>query len=198
MRPTLAPVQPLQYQRTWPQISVVTRFQRVEGCWLLLAGPPSRALALRPAIVPRVAGYFARQLWLAKETFLAEDCTAESTLNDSSHRDSFGSVEGIVEKLAQGHAVRFAVYPDDALRGVPCYLSDEHEDRMTGLLLKRVRVEGLLRHDSGSGPPVSIRDVTNIEVLEPPATDPADLWGILPTTGDHKPEELIRAGWAGD
>ena len=46
---------------------------------------------------------------------------------------------------------------------------------------KRVRVEGLLRRDSSSGLPQSIRDVTDIQVLEPPATEPEDLWGILPT-----------------
>ena len=122
----------------------------------------------------------------------------ETTLNDTAHRDSFGSVEGLVEKLAHGHAAKFGVYPDEASRGVPCYLSDEDETRMARLRLKRVRVAGLLRRDSSSGLPVSIRAVTNIEVLEPPTTEPADLWGILPTAGDRKPEELIRAGWPGD
>ena len=122
----------------------------------------------------------------------------ETSLNDAAHRDSFGSVEGIVEKLAQGQAPKFAVHPDEASQGVPCHLSDEDEARMARLRRKRVRVEGLLRRDSSSGLPVSIRDVTNIEVLEPPTTEPADLWGILPTAADRKPEELIRAGWAGD
>ena len=65
--------------------------------------------------------------------------------------------------------------------GVPCYLSDEDEAKMSGLWRKRVRVVGLLRRDSSSGLPQSIRDVTNIQVLEPPATEPEDLWGILPT-----------------
>ena len=39
--------------------------------------------------------------------------------------------------------------------------------------------------------------MTNIEILEPPAAEPEDLWGILPTVGDRKPEEIIRAGWDG-
>ena len=105
----------------------------------------------------------------------------ETTLNDTAHRDSFGSVEGLVEKLAQGHAAPFAVYPDDAARGVPCYVRGEDAARMAELWRKRVRVEGLLRRDSSSGLPQSIRDVTDIQVLEPPATEPEDLWGILPT-----------------
>lgn len=121
----------------------------------------------------------------------------ETTLNDTSHRDSFGFVEGLVEELAQGHAVLFAVYPDHASCGVPCYFSDEDEAKMARLHHKRVRVEGLLRRNASTSQPLSIRNVTNIEVLEPPATDPSDLWGILPTAGDRKPEELIRAGWAG-
>lgn len=37
----------------------------------------------------------------------------ETTLNDTAHQDSFGSVEGLVEKLAQRHAAKFADYPDD-------------------------------------------------------------------------------------
>ena len=106
---------------------------------------------------------------------------AETPLNDTSHRDSFGSVEGAVEKLAQSHAAPFAVYPDEAPRGVPCYVRGEDAAKLSRLWRKRVRVEGLLRRDSGSGQPLSIRDVTNIEVLEPPATEPEDLWGILPT-----------------
>lgn len=122
---------------------------------------------------------------------------AETPLNDTSHRDSFGSIEGVVDKLAHGHAAKFAVYPDEASRGIPCYLSDEDEARMAGLWRKRVRVEGLLRRDSSTGLPVSIRNVTNIEVIEPPATDLKDLWGILPTTDGCKPEEIIRAAWDG-
>jgi len=120
----------------------------------------------------------------------------ETTLNDIAHRDSFGSIEGAVEKLAQIHAAPFAVFPDDAARGVPCYVGGEDAAKLSGLYRKRVRVEGLLRRDSSSGLPQSIRDITKIEVLEPPATDPTDLWGILSTTGDRKPEEIIRAAWA--
>ena len=90
---------------------------------------------------------------------------AETTLNDTSQRDSFGSIEGSVEKLAQGHAAKFAVYPDEASRGVPCYLSDEDEARTAGLWRKRVRVEGLLHRDWATGIPVSIRDVIGVESL---------------------------------
>ena len=119
----------------------------------------------------------------------------ETTLNDTAHRDSFGSIEGIVEKLAQGHAAKFAVYPDEASRGIPCYLGDQDEARMAGLRRKRVRVTGLLRRDLSTGLPLSIRDVTNIELLEPPVADLRDLWGVLPTVGNRKPEEIIRAAW---
>ena len=120
---------------------------------------------------------------------------AEPTPNDTEHRDSFGSVEGIVEKLAQGPAAKFAVYPDEASRGIPCYLGDKDEARMAALRRKRVSVTGLLRRALSTGLPLSIRGVTNIEVLRPPTTDPTDLWGILPTTGSRKPEEIIRAAW---
>ena len=41
---------------------------------------------------------------------------AETPLKHTSHWNSFGAVEGAVEKPAQGHAARFAVYPDDSDR----------------------------------------------------------------------------------
>ena len=100
---------------------------------------------------------------------------------EAPHLDSFGAVEGMVDTLAWRRGLRFVVYTDEEARGVSCYMSPEYEAMMAGLWRKRVRVEGLLRRDSSSGLPLSIRDVTNIEVLEPPATEPEDLWGILPT-----------------
>lgn len=153
---------------------------------------------VRRSTVPRLGtapGYSSESCVRPRATALAKDCMPEKTLNDTAHRDSFGSVEGAVEKLAQDHAAKFAVYPDEASRGVPCYLSDKDEAKMARLRRKRVRVEGLLRRDSSTSRPLSIRAVTNIEVLEPPATNPQDLWGILPTAGDRKPEEIIRAAW---
>ena len=63
----------------------------------------------------------------------------------------------------------------------PVYVSGEDAAKLSRLWRKRVRVEGLLRRDTSTGRPLSIRDVTNIEVLKPPATEPEDLWGILPT-----------------
>ena len=106
---------------------------------------------------------------------------AETPLNDTAHRDSFGSIEGAVEKLAQGQTARFAVYPDESSRGVPFYVRGEDAAKLSRLWRKRVRVVGLLRRDSGTGQPMSIRDVTNIEVLEPPAAEPDNVWGIQPT-----------------
>ena len=106
---------------------------------------------------------------------------AETPLNDTPYRESFGSVEGTVEKLAQRPCGEVRRVPIRRSRGVPCYVSGEDAAKMAELWRKRVRVEGLLRRDSSTGLPQSIRDVTNIEVLEPPATEPEDLWGILPT-----------------
>ena len=119
---------------------------------------------------------------------------AKTPLNDTPHRDSFGAVEGAVKKLAQGHAARFAVYPDEASRGVPCYVTGEDAARLLGLWRKRVRIEGLFQRDSRTALPLSIRDVTNIQLLEPPPAEPQDLSGIPPTASDRKPEEIIRAG----
>ncbi len=116
-----------------------------------------------------------------REPDLAEDRVAETPLNDTPHRESFGSVEGSVDKPSQGHAAPFAVYPHENPRGIACYVTGEDAARLAKLRHKRVCVEGLLRHDSSSSLPESIRSVTNIVVLEPPATASDVLWGILPT-----------------
>ena len=116
-----------------------------------------------------------------REPDLAEDRVAETLLHDTPHRESFGSVRGSVDKPSQGHTAPFAVYPHENPRGIACYVTGEDAARLAKLRHKRVRVEGLLRHDSSSGLPESIRPVTNIVVLEPPATASEVLWGILPT-----------------
>lgn len=152
----------------------------------------------RRSAIPRLGtapGYSSERCGRRRATALAKDCMPETTQHDAAHRDSLGSVEGLVNNLAQGHAAKFAVYPDDASCGTPCYLGDKDEARMAGLRRKRVRVTGLLRRDLCTGLPLSIRDVTNIEVLEPPVADLRDLWGVLPTVGNRKPEEIIRAAW---
>ena len=103
----------------------------------------------------------------------------------------------MVDTVAWRRGLRFVVYTDEDALAVSCYMSPEDAARLSGLWRKRVRIEGLLQRDSSTGLPLSIRDVTDIEVLEPPATKPKDLWGILPTAGDRKPEEVIRAAWDG-
>ena len=95
--------------------------------------------------------------------------------------ESLGAVEGVVDTLAWRRGTRYVVYPDDGSGSLPCYVSADLEDEISRLWRKRVRVVGLLRRDTSTGRPLSIRDVTNIEVLKPPATEPEDLWGILPT-----------------
>ena len=112
------------------------------------------------------------------------------------HLDSFGALEGVVETLARRRGMRLVVYPDNEAGGIPCFVTPEHEARMPDLWGKRVRVEGLLRRNGETGMPLSIRDVTDIEVVEPPAEEREELWGILPVAS-RKPEEIMRAEWDG-
>ena len=86
-----------------------------------------------------------------------------------------------MEKLAQGQCGEVCRVPRRRVARRSRYVSGEDAARLSRLWRKRVRVEGLLRRDTSTGRPLSIRDVTNIEVLKPPATEPEDLWGILPT-----------------
>lgn len=112
------------------------------------------------------------------------------------HLDSLGAIEGVVDALARRRGTRFVVYPDDELRGVPCYVTAEHEARMLELWGQRVRVEGVLRRDGVTDMPLSIRDVTHIEIVSPSGEETEDLWGVLPLPLP-KPEEVMRAEWDG-
>lgn len=112
------------------------------------------------------------------------------------HLESFGAIEGVVETLARRHRTRFVVYPDDGGRAVPCYVTANQEARMLKLWGKRVRVEGLLRRDSETGLPLSIREVSDIEIVKPTGDEAEDLWGVLPAA-TREPEKVIRADWDG-
>ena len=111
--------------------------------------------------------------------------------------ESYGSVEGVVETLARRPGTRFVVYPDGGQPSVSCYVRAEQEASMLKLWGKHVRVQGLLRRNPVTGARLSIRDISNIEELGPSATNPSDLWGILPSGTERKPEEMIRAAWDG-
>ena len=68
---------------------------------------------------------------------------------------------------------------------------------MPELWEKRVLVEGMLRRHGETGRPLSLRDITDIRILEPPVEESKDLWGILPVAAARKPEDIVRAGWDG-
>ncbi len=110
--------------------------------------------------------------------------------------ESFGAIEGVVETLARRPGTRFVVYPDGEVGGVSCYVTAENEARMPEFWGKRVRVEGLLRRDRETDMPLSIRDVTYIEIVKSPVEETEDLWGVL-SAASRKPEEIMRAEWDG-
>ena len=122
--------------------------------------------------------------------------TSTAPLKPLPRLESFGAIEGVVETLARRRGTRFVVYPDGEAGGVSCYVTAEHEARMPELWGKRVRVEGLLRRDSETDWPLSIREVTEIEIVNPPGEDTEDLWGIVPAA-TREPEEVLRADWDG-
>lgn len=122
--------------------------------------------------------------------------TTTALLKPPPRLESFGAIEGVVETLARRHRTRFVVYPDDEGRAVPCYVTAKQEATMLTLWGKRVRVEGLLRRDSETDLPHSIREVTHIEIVKPPGEESEDLWGVLPAA-TREPEEVIRADWDG-
>jgi hypothetical protein len=107
---------------------------------------------------------------------------------------AFGAVEGRVQTLSSRGGLRFVLY--DALfgRAVYCYLQAGREELMRGAWDKRAFVEGWVSREPTTGRPVSIRDVTSIDLLgevEPGSYRRAR--GAVPLGDDAPlPEETIR------
>ena len=106
---------------------------------------------------------------------------------------SRGAVAGVIQTLSNRKGLRFTLYDTLHDRAVSCYLRAEQDEIMRDVWGKRAIVEGMINRDPRSGRAISIRQITNVEVMterEPGAYRRAR--GVSPRRGDDKPEDLIR------
>jgi hypothetical protein len=106
---------------------------------------------------------------------------------------SYGAVMGRVQTLSSRGQLRFTLYDllDD--RAISCYLAEGQEDLMRDAWGKVAVVEGRLRRDRTTGRPVTLRQVTDVRVLD----RAPDAWkqarGAVPVApGGPSAEEVIR------
>lgn len=121
----------------------------------------------------------------ATEPLIATDSTTALT--------SYGAVVGRVQTLTSRGTLRFTLYDTIHDRAVSCYLAEGREDIMRGAWGHLATVEGQVRRDELSGRPLSIRGITNVEVIPEIDRDAyKQARGIVPRGNAPRAEEVIR------
>ena len=78
---------------------------------------------------------------------------------------SIGAVSGRIETLSSRGALRFNLYDSVFDKAVACYLAEGQEDLMRKAWGRRARVSGRVYREPKGGRAVSIRRITNVEIL---------------------------------
>jgi hypothetical protein len=104
---------------------------------------------------------------------------------------AYGAIKGWIQTLSMRRGLKFTLY--DALydKGVACYLKQGQEELVRNAWGYKTLVSGYITRDS-TGKPLSIRDISTIEIL--PESDP-EAWkraaGVFPR-GDEPAEVAVR------
>jgi len=107
---------------------------------------------------------------------------------------AYGAVTGRVQTLTSRSSLRFTLFDTVNDRPVSCYLAEGAEARARDIWDRTARVEGWVSRDPTGGRPVSVRRITDVEVLREP--DPAGYQrarAVRPRpAGAPRAEERIR------
>jgi hypothetical protein len=115
--------------------------------------------------------------------------TVEKLLTPEFH--SFGSVEGqlLAVNVAKGN--RFYIYPEIGPRSISCHFPESMFAKAQACLRKNVRVYGTKYYRESTGWPSTIRDVTDLDLLEP--NQPFPEFTPSPRSFDGKAaDEIVR------
>ena len=107
---------------------------------------------------------------------------------------SIGAITGRVQTLSNRSGLNFNLYDDVLDRRVTCHLGPGQEEMMREAWDRRVSVSGRIFRNSETGAPMSIRDISKVDILEDPIPGAyRNARGAVPwKPGDMLPEELIR------
>ncbi|MGH9149156.1 MAG: hypothetical protein ACRD0F_02320, partial [Acidimicrobiales bacterium] len=104
-----------------------------------------------------------------------------------------GTVVGRVQTLQGRGRLRFTLYDLANDRAVSCWLSAGHEELMRGAWGRLVEVEGVVWRDATTNVPLSVRQVTDLNILPEPAPE---AWlsarGAVVAPGSPAAEQVIR------
>lgn len=105
----------------------------------------------------------------------------------------FGVVEGIVRSVSDTKGLRLGLYDEVFGKRIDCFVEVNRAEQAREIWRKRVRVSGMIRRNPVTGLAIDVREVTNIEILEPKREGAflrargAFKWG-----DDEAPEVAIR------
>ncbi len=107
---------------------------------------------------------------------------------------AYGAIEGRVQTVTSRGGLRFVLYDSLFGRAVYCYLQPGGEELMRGAWDRRAVVEGWVSREPITGRPVSIRQVTDVRLLdEVERGSYRRARGAVPLAeGDLPPEDRVR------
>lgn len=78
---------------------------------------------------------------------------------------AYGVIEGRVQTVSNRGRLRFTLYDSLHDRAVSCYLEEGYEDIVRDAWGKRALVHGVVRRDQLTGRPLTVREVTQVDLL---------------------------------
>lgn len=107
---------------------------------------------------------------------------------------AFGAVEGIVQTLSNRKGLRFTLYDTLFDKPVSCYLAEGQEGIMRDAWGRRALVEGLVSRDPITGRPISVREISHVELVRdvPPGAYRAARGVLRFQPGDDSAADVIR------
>ena len=106
---------------------------------------------------------------------------------------AYGSVEGRVQTITNRASLRFTLFDTLHDKAVSCYLQEGREEAMTKAWGHQAIVEGLVNRDPVSGRPISVREISSVQIVPDSEFSYVNARGVLDVPdGALPPEETIR------
>ncbi|MGB7291960.1 MAG: hypothetical protein WBD99_07300 [Thermodesulfobacteriota bacterium] len=107
---------------------------------------------------------------------------------------SLGTVKGRIQAISERRNLTFTLWDSLFDKPVRCYLDEGYKEKMREIWGKIARISGKVGRKPDTGMPISIRDVTGIEVVDGVAQGTyKKARGVFSSVSDaEKPEEIIR------
>jgi hypothetical protein len=115
---------------------------------------------------------------------------ADAVPKASEPQQSLGAIEGRVQTLSNRGSLRFTLYDLIFDKGVSCYLSEGQEGQIMDAWGKLAVVEGMIKRDSVTGRPLSVRHITRIQLRPEHDGGWRSAQGALKAYSGDEPAEL--------